>query len=322
MNVIARRGGPPLTERCTTISPSVILLARSTPIDQIIGQRGIKLRGKIERVGPCPRCGGTDRFSINTRKGVFNCRGCDAGGDVIELMRFLDGSSFRDACLTLTGECATIKYREPQRRLEPRPVTENDEDKQRGKARYFFSSSVAAAGTVVESYLRARGVGVPSAAVRFLPPLKSSHHPAMLVPYGLPDELEPGVLDITEDAVTAVQLTLLKPDGAGKADVKPNKITIASPAGKPIVVASTNDLLGLAICEGVEDALSAHRATGLGAWAGGGASFMPKLANAVPDYVEAITIYAHDDGGQRYARELADALAARGIDIFIEGIRL
>ena len=45
-------------------------------------------------------------------------------------------------------------------------------------------------------------------------------------------------------------------DGTGKANVKPNKINIASPAGKPMVVASINDLLGLAICEGVEDALS------------------------------------------------------------------
>lgn len=50
----------------------------------------------------------------------------------------------------------------------------------------------------------------------------------MLVPYGLPEEPEPGVLNITESAITAVQLTLLKPDGTGKANVKPNKINIAS----------------------------------------------------------------------------------------------
>jgi phage/plasmid primase-like uncharacterized protein len=27
-----------------------------------------------EWAGPCPMCGGKDRFSVNTRKGVFNCR--------------------------------------------------------------------------------------------------------------------------------------------------------------------------------------------------------------------------------------------------------
>ena len=36
--------------------------------------------------------------------------------------------------------------------------------------------------------------------------------------------------------------------------------------------------MGLGIAEGFEDALSIHQATGLGAWASGGASFMPKLA--------------------------------------------
>jgi putative DNA primase/helicase len=154
--------------------------------------------------------------------------------------------------------------------------------------------------------------------MRFLQPRNPKHHPAMLVPYGLPEEPEPGVLNITENAITAVQLTLLKPDGSGKADVKPNKITIASPAGKPMVVAPINDLLGLAICEGAEDALSVHEATGLGAWASGGASFMPKLADAVPDYVEAVTIYAHsDDNGRRFAGEhpdINDTLRTEGVE--------
>ena len=157
--------------------------------------------------------------------------------------------------------------------------------------------------------------------VRFLPPQKPDQHPAMLVSFGLPAEPEPGVLDIAEDAITAVQLTLLNPDGTGKAAVKPNKITVASPTNMPMVLAPVNDLLGLAICEGVEDALSVHRTTGLGAWASGGASFMPKLAPTVPDYIEVITIYAHDDErGQRCARGLADALIARGVEVFVEGI--
>jgi hypothetical protein len=76
----------------------MISLARCVPLEQITEQRGIKLRGRIERVGPCPRCGGTDRFSINTRKQLFNCRGCRKGGDVIELVKFLDGTSFGGAC--------------------------------------------------------------------------------------------------------------------------------------------------------------------------------------------------------------------------------
>lgn len=81
-----------------------IVLARSVPIEKIIEERQVKLRGHVERVGACPRCGGTDRFSINTTKQVFNCRGCEKGGDTIALVQFLDDCDFASAVLTLAGE--------------------------------------------------------------------------------------------------------------------------------------------------------------------------------------------------------------------------
>jgi putative DNA primase/helicase len=82
-----------------------IASARSVPIEDELARRGIKLHGnKVERDGPCPKCGGEDRFSINTKKQVFNCRGCRTGGDVIDLVRFLDGTEFIAACTTLAGE--------------------------------------------------------------------------------------------------------------------------------------------------------------------------------------------------------------------------
>ena len=78
--------------------------ARAVPVEREIERRGIKLNGNgRERVGPCPKCGGDDRFSINTTKGVWNCRGCDVGGDVIKLVEHLDGVDFIAACTTLTG---------------------------------------------------------------------------------------------------------------------------------------------------------------------------------------------------------------------------
>jgi Protein of unknown function (DUF3631)/CHC2 zinc finger len=71
--------------------------ARAVRIEREIERRGIVLkRVGVEHVGPCPKCGGDDRFAINTAKGVWNCRGCDVGGDVIELVQH--------ACAKLTGE--------------------------------------------------------------------------------------------------------------------------------------------------------------------------------------------------------------------------
>ena len=61
----------------------------------------------------------------------------------------------------------------------------------------------------------------------------------MLVPFGIPDEPEPGIITISEEKITAVQLVLLAAEGTGKANTEPNKITIASPAGMPLVAAAT-----------------------------------------------------------------------------------
>ena len=78
--------------------------ARAVPIEREIERRGIKLRGGVDRCGPCPKCGGDDRFSINTAKQIFNCRGCGVGGDVIAFVEHIDGVDFEHACQTLTGE--------------------------------------------------------------------------------------------------------------------------------------------------------------------------------------------------------------------------
>jgi len=79
--------------------------ARAVRIENEVARRGINLRIQgAEHVGPCPHCGGDDRFAINSDKQVFNCRGCGARGDVIALVEFLDGCDFKAACTTLTGE--------------------------------------------------------------------------------------------------------------------------------------------------------------------------------------------------------------------------
>src|SRR5262249_34712135 len=71
------------------------------PIQDEVARRGLKLRRSgQELIGPCPACGGTDRFSINTRNQVSNCRGF-GGGDVIALVQHLDGCDFKAAVRTL-----------------------------------------------------------------------------------------------------------------------------------------------------------------------------------------------------------------------------
>src|SRR4051812_8295502 len=94
------------------------------------------------------------------------------------------------------------------------------------------------------------------------------------------DERSPAELVVAPENVCGVHLTALKADGSGKAglDGGDKKIIGRSALGYPIVLAAPNDLLGLAITEGIEDGLSIHQATGLGVWAAGAASRMPGLA--------------------------------------------
>jgi hypothetical protein len=166
-------------------------------------------------------------------------------------------------------------------------------------------------------YLRnARGYSGPiPSTIGFLPAWRD-FPPAMVAAIGFASEPEPGTLSIDDEDVNAVHITHLLPDGSGKAPTEPNKIMIGAVRGSPIVLAPPNDLGGLAITEGIEDALSVTEATGLGAWAAGSASFLPALADAVPEYIECVTVMVHSDpDGIRYSRELVQRLRFRGFEV-------
>jgi Toprim domain len=215
------------------------------------------------------------------------------------------------------------RSRRPGKTILGTPAPRNPEygRQQHEKAAWLWSRGRPIEGTPADRYLREarRYSGPIPKTLAFLPPSKPDHHPAMIAAYAIVDEPEPGLVGQPRD-VEAAHLTLLRPDGSDKAEVECPKITVGSPRARPIVIAPPNDLLGLAITEGIEDALSIHHAMQLGAWAAGCASFMPALAETVPSYIEAVTIYAHDDGGKRYALQLADRLVTRDIEVRVEGI--
>jgi DNA primase len=83
--------------------------ARAVPIAEVLASRGIRLTtgSKNEPHGPCPRCAGEDRFYVRLKQQRFFCRQCTpSGGDVIDLVQWLDGCDFLAACETLTGKQA------------------------------------------------------------------------------------------------------------------------------------------------------------------------------------------------------------------------
>jgi hypothetical protein len=302
--------------------------ARAVRIEDEVARRGIKLRGGVDRCGPCPVCGGTDRFSINLRKQVFNCRICDHGGDVIELVRHIDGLSFGEAVRLLAGHAPPQKPDAGAHHGAPGHFRGNGEPAKAAmqppdnayKAAWLWSvrepvSESCPAGL----YLRqTRCYGGPIPPTLGYLPANGKHPPAMIAEFGFCEEPEPGVID-PPAVVTGVHITRLTPDGCKAPEDKP-KIMLGAMSGLPIVLAPVNDGQGLAITEGIEDGLSVFEETGLGVWAAGSAGNMPKIAAALPPYVECTTIFAHlDRTGMGFAKQAARLIAAKRVEVHIKG---
>ncbi len=307
------------------IDAAIVEHARSTRIEDELARRGIKLRGGADRCGPCPQCGGHDRFSINLKKQVFNCRGCGAkGGDAIALVQFVDGLSFKEAIETLCGVEARYSNVETKASNATNNAsnTKNSEDAKRRAdvAMWLWGNRRPIAEDCPAGlYLRAaRGFSGPISATLGYLPANVKHPAAMIAAFGFCDEPEPGVIDPPSN-VTGVHITRLTPDGRKAPEDKP-KIMLGECGGKPIVLAPVNDGLGLAITEGIEDGLSVFEETGLGVWAAGSAGNMPNIVAALPPYVECTTIFAHrDETGMQFAKEAARLIAAMGTEVHIKG---
>lgn len=71
-----------------------------------------------EYSGPCPVCGGSDRFRVWPDKGRWMCRGCDKSGDVIEYLRHVRGLPFAEAA-ALAGESGKLRDATRPRRSAP-----------------------------------------------------------------------------------------------------------------------------------------------------------------------------------------------------------
>ena len=76
--------------------------ARARDIHDVAVEFGAHLKREgHEWVGPCPICGGKDRFAVNQQKRIFNCRGAGEGthgaGDLINLVQHVVGCDFLEA---------------------------------------------------------------------------------------------------------------------------------------------------------------------------------------------------------------------------------
>jgi hypothetical protein len=144
----------------------IFTLAKAVPIESELARRGHRLRrAGQELVGPCPQCGGRDRFAVNVRKQVWNCRGCAKGGDVIDLVKHVDGITTAEAVRMLTGSTSNRPTRPPKIDGEDDFVLDDDfartppppPDGLEAASR-IWKESASIEGTAGEAYFDRRGI--------------------------------------------------------------------------------------------------------------------------------------------------------------------
>lgn len=141
-------------------------------------------RSGSELVGPCPTCGGGDRFGVHPGRNVWNCRRCAVGGDAIALVQHLDGVDFLRAIEILLDEArpgytpgeSDADRRACEGRHRALALAAAAEDakraavqadfrrKERERAHEIWQRGRTIVASESESYLRLRGLAVPPGA--------------------------------------------------------------------------------------------------------------------------------------------------------------
>lgn len=282
------------------------------------------------RHGPCPICGGKDRFRFDNKEGngTFICNQCGAGNG-IKLLELYSQCSFENALKIISQilgeEAHELNYTSGPKHIreilkglpflnQKYQSSQIDIEKRRELLRNTWQQAKAvSSGDSVDCYLRARGIALSAfpSVLRFHPRLSYFEDGMMIGKF-------PAMLALIQgncNQKITIHRTYL---GSGcKANVSnPKKlmtpITPMSSLGGAIKL--YNPISGkLAIAEGIETALAFNIATQLPVWAGISADGMERVI-LPPDVME-ITIASDNDAsgrGQEAAYRLAKRLLAEG----------
>lgn len=267
---------------------------------------GIDERALSGKHGPCPMCGGKDRFRFDDRegRGTYFCSGCGAG-DGVQLAMGITGQSFRDVAREVERIAGTVRpsNTKPER---------SDDDKLRALRRAFLESKPIERGDEACRYLAGRGLRLYDL------PESIRLHPG--VPYrdgGAVMGTFPTMLATVTDAAgraLSMHRTFIQ-DGTKAPVPAPKKLMQGLPlSGAAIRLTPVSATLGIA--EGIETALAAAELFEVPVWScistAGIESFEP------PEGVRHVIVFADNDAnfaGQAAAYRAAHRLALKGIEV-------
>ena len=261
--------------------------------------------------GPCPMCGGKDRFRFDNKggDGTYFCSGCGAGNG-FDLLRGVHNWDFK----TAAQEVDRIVHNVP---AEPVKQAMCDNNRRDMLNRLWASGLTIRSDNPASRYLGNRHVLLPQNAdcLRYVERCP--------IPKDQGGGFAPAMIAMVSNAAggpTNIHRTFLRPDGSGKADLdEPRALMPGSiPDGAAIRLASVyGERLGIA--EGIETALAAGRRFNVPTWAAINSTILAKWWP--PAGVTEVVIFGDNDpkfGGARAAYALANRLAVKGIKVSVE----
>ncbi|UVK55103.1 toprim domain-containing protein [Mesorhizobium sp. AR02] len=273
----------------------------------ILGALGVPSSHLTGKHGPCPMCGGKDRFRFDNKdgKGTFYCSQCGAGDGVQFAMKFL-GLEFKEAAVEIENVIGAASVEATKKK----ELT--GDAKQAALDRLWRGSVEISKDDPVARFLAMRGLGdrYPD-ALRYSARTKfsddGSFRPAMLA----------ALVDIDGKPIN-IHRTFLTLDGR-KAEVgEPRRMMPgAFPDGAAIHLASHRHILGIA--EGIETSLAATILFGVPCWSAVNSTGLEKWVS--PAGVSEVVIFGDNDpkfGGQAAAFALAHRLAVKGLVVRVE----
>lgn len=276
---------------------------------------GIDAKALRNRHGPCPMCGGKDRFRFDDKggRGTWICNQCGAG-DGIELVKKFRGVDFKEAARIIEQHIGAAPVIGSNGQLR-----QTDAKKREEMNALWKRSRAIDADDPAGRYLAARtGITTYPACLRFAPDerytepgARATWRPVMLA------KVDPSDAAAAEGATAALHRTYLTPDGH-KADVSsPRKMMGAMPPGAAVRLMPHESVLGIA--EGIETAMSASALYGVPCWAALNAGLLQDWNP--PAGVTTVWVFGDNDAnstGQAAAYALAHRLNARGISSLVE----
>jgi hypothetical protein len=211
-------------------------------------------------------------------------------------------AALRDKGLWPSEEAAVSPgYRDPRprRRIERKGVMPSK------PALAIWRASKPAPGTLVETYLRSRGITLE------VPPSIRFHASLVYGPMGAQFPAMVAAIQAPDRTITAVHRTYLLPDAPGKALVSSPKMMLGRVAVGAVRLAAAG--IELAICEGIETGLSFQEATSLPTWCALSTSGLRNVVLPALPFASTVYIAADlDDSGEAAARAAAERFVSEG----------